>query len=175
MMTLPGMRDRTILDQQHEQDLLRHRLARGLGARGAGSDGFIRKVHDFLTVGAASPLQHAGAAALDLPDTYYDSLRAEYSARRDLLTGILSAAGLRPFRPQGAYYILCDISGLGFTDDVAFVSHLIETAGIAAVPGSSFFSNPERGRGIVRFCFCKKQETLLEAGRRLEKVKRLFQ
>jgi aminotransferase len=175
MATLPGMRERTILVNSMSKTWSVTGWRVGWVLASPDLTDVIRKVHDFLTVGAASPLQHAGAAALDLPDTYYDTLRAEYSARRDLLTGILSSAGLRPFRPQGAYYVLCDISHLGFTDDVAFVSHLIDEAGIAAVPGSSFFSNPGRGRGIVRFCFCKTQETLIEAGRRLEKIKRLFQ
>jgi aminotransferase len=131
----------------------------------------IRKVHDFLTVGAAHPLQMAGAAALDLPDSYYHGLAGEYVTRRDLLGGLLESAGFRTFQPQGAYYILCDISEFGFSDDVAFARHMIEHAGVAAVPGSSFFSSPELGRKIVRFCFCKKDETLIEAGQRLQRLK----
>ena len=131
----------------------------------------IRKVHDFLTVGAAAPLQAAGAYALSLPAEYYDRLQSEYRARRDLLLPVLDNAGFRTFRPDGAYYIMTNISSFGFADDVEFTRHLIREVGVACVPGSSFYSVPELGRQQVRFCFCKKDETLGLAAERLEKLK----
>jgi aspartate/methionine/tyrosine aminotransferase len=120
----------------------------------------IRKVHDFLTVGAAAPLQQAGAVALGLPDEYYAGLSADYVARRNHILETLTRAGFRCYIPYGAYYVMTDISGFGFADDLAFVRHLIESIGIAAVPGSSFYARRDGGRSQVRFCFCKKYETL---------------
>jgi aspartate/methionine/tyrosine aminotransferase len=131
----------------------------------------IRKVHDFLTVGAAAPLQAAGAYALSLPREYYDTLQIEYRARRDLLLPVLEAAGFKTFVPDGAYYIMTDISGFGFSDDVEFTKHLIRQVGVACVPGSSFYSQPSLGKQQVRFCFCKKDETLYAAAERLTKLK----
>jgi aspartate/methionine/tyrosine aminotransferase len=130
----------------------------------------IRKVHDFLTVGAAAPLQAAGAYALGLPAEYYDRLQAEYRARREVLLPVLENAGFKTFRPDGAYYIMTDISGFGFADDVEFTRHLIREVGVACVPGSSFYSVPALGAQQVRFCFCKKDETLLLAAERLQKL-----
>jgi aspartate/methionine/tyrosine aminotransferase len=131
----------------------------------------IRKVHDFLTVGAAAPLQVAGAYALSLPAEYYERLESEYRARRDLLLPVLENAGFKTFSPDGAYYIMTDISNFGFADDVEFTRHLIREVGVACVPGSSFYSVPELGRQQVRFCFCKKDETLQLAAERLEKLR----
>jgi aminotransferase len=127
----------------------------------------IRKVHDFLTVGAAAPLQQAGVLALSQPDSYYQHLSEDYGKRRDTLLGMLEQAGFQCFPPQGAYYIMTNIQCFGFLDDVTLVRHLIENVGIAAVPGSSFFFDPTRGSNLIRFCFCKKYETLNEAGNRL--------
>jgi aminotransferase len=132
--------------------------------------GAIRKVHDFLTVGAAAPLQHAGAAALALPESYYQELAAGYQRRRDMLTAILERAGFRCFAPSGAYYIMTDISGFGFADDVTFARHLVTEIGVAAVPGSSFYRHASLGRAKLRFCFCKKDETLNAAAERLAKL-----
>jgi len=129
----------------------------------------IRKVHDFLTVGAASPLQAAGVVALGLPDRYYQELGSEYARRRDHLMSGLEAAGFRCFRPRGAYYVMTDVSAFGFQDDVEFVRHLIESVGIAAVPGSSFYAQG-CGSQQVRFCFCKKYETLELAKYQLAKL-----
>jgi len=130
----------------------------------------IRKVHDFLTVGAAAPLQAAGAYALSLPTEYYDKLQSEYRARRDLLLPVLTEAGFKTFVPDGAYYIMTDISAFGFPDDVEFTSHLIREIGVACVPGSSFYSVSQRGQQQVRFCFCKSDETLNRATERLKKL-----
>lgn len=133
--------------------------------------GAIRKVHDFLTVGAAAPLQEAGAFALRMPDAYYQKMAADYRLRRDRTLAMLEEAGFRCFKPQGAYYIMTDISGFGFPDDIAFTRHLIQEVGVAPVPGSSFYSNPADGSQQVRFCFCKTDATLDEAARRLKKIR----
>jgi aspartate/methionine/tyrosine aminotransferase len=127
----------------------------------------MRGVHDFVSVGAPTPLQEAGAVALRLPEAYYRQLAADYTERRDLMLRILSTAGLRPVTPAGAYYILTDSSVLGLGDDVAAARALVGRAGVAAVPGSSFYSRPELGRSKLRFSYSKKLETLREAGRRL--------
>jgi aminotransferase len=127
----------------------------------------IRKVHDFVTVGAPAPLQEGIAVALELGREYYDRLAIEYRARRDLLVRVLHAAGFDPNTPQGAYYVLCDIRPFGFDDDVAFASWLVRSVGVAGVPGSSFFSRPELGRHLIRFTFCKTADLLEEAGARL--------
>ena len=132
----------------------------------------IRKVHDFLTVGAAAPLQEAGAVALGFPESYYETLAAEYRARRDRLLGILEGAGFRCFRPRGTYYIMTDISAFGFPDDVAFARYLVEKIGIAAVPGSSFYNNPADGSRQLRFAFCKTEETFRAAAERLSRLSR---
>jgi aminotransferase len=127
----------------------------------------IRKVHDFATVGAPAPLQAAGAVALGLPASYYEDARRAYAARRDVLLGALEAAGLAPSRPAGAYYVMADISPFGFPDDRTFAEFLVREVGVATVPGSSFYTDPEAGRQRIRFNFCKREETLREAGRRL--------
>jgi aspartate/methionine/tyrosine aminotransferase len=131
----------------------------------------IRKVHDFLTVGAPAPLQEAGAEALALPRAYYENLANGYRARRDRLMPALAEAGFRCFRPRGAYYVMTDISAFGFADDVAFTKYLVKEIGVAAVPGSSFYNDPRNGAKQVRFAFCKKDVTLDEAGRRLRKLR----
>ena len=131
----------------------------------------IRKVHDFLTVGAAAPLQEAGAAALKFPQQYYDSLATDYSARRERLLGILTSAGFKCFKPRGAYYIMTDISAFGFPDDVTFAKHLVTEIGVAAVPGSSFYRNPADGKNHLRFTFCKTEKTFQAAAERLAKLR----
>ncbi len=127
----------------------------------------IRKVHDFLTVGAAAPLQQAGALALALPPDYYAQLSASYQTKRDLMLSVLQGAGLRALKPDGAYYIMVDISDFDYESDVAFMSALIEKVGVAGVPGSSFFADPVLGSNSVRFCLCKKEQTIREAQARL--------
>ena len=131
----------------------------------------IRKVHDFLTVGAPAPLQEAGAVALGMPSSYYHNLAEGYRARRDRLMPVLTEVGFRCFRPQGAYYIMTDIGGFGFEDDVKFTSYLVTEIGVAAVPGSSFYNDPRDGAQQVRFAFCKKDATLDEAAARLQRLK----
>lgn len=171
MATLPGLRERTVMvnSMSKTYSVTGWRIG-WVMAPPAICDG-IRKVHDFLTVGAAAPLQEAGTAVLSCPPEYYSDLARSYTARRDLLLGELQAAGLVCYKPKGAYYILCDISSFGFADDIAFTRHLIENIGVACVPGSGFFSDPARGKQLVRFCFCKRETTLREAGRRLQALK----
>ena len=127
-------------------------------------------MHDFLTVGAAAPLQAAGAAALSLPESYYVQLGAEYQRRRDMLLEILQRHGFECYRPRGAYYIMTDIARFDRGNDVAFARWLVQEVGVAVVPGSSFYHDPDLGRTKVRFCFCKKDETLQEADRRMARL-----
>ena len=131
----------------------------------------IRKVHDFLTVGAPAPLQEAGAVALGSPASYYEGLAEGYRARRDRLMPALAEAGFRCFRPRGAYYVMTDIRGFGFADDLAFARHLVKEVGVAAVPGSSFYRDSRDGVQQVRFAFCKRNETLDAAAERLRKLR----
>jgi aspartate/methionine/tyrosine aminotransferase len=127
----------------------------------------IRKVHDFLTVGAPAPLQEAGAAALSLPPEYYAKLADGYRERRDRLVPALENAGFQCFPPRGAYYVMTDISRFGFPDDVSFTKYLVKEIGVAAVPGSSFYRDARDGSQQVRFAFCKKLETLDAAAEKL--------
>ncbi|PYR48950.1 MAG: aminotransferase [Acidobacteria bacterium] len=133
--------------------------------------GAIRKVHDFLTVGAAAPLQEAGVAALGVADAYYAELAAAYERRRDLLLDILERHHFTCYKPLGAYYIMTDIAGFGFRDDAEFARYLVKDVGVAAVPGGSFYRNPAAGRTKLRFCFCKRDETLTEADRRMANLR----
>jgi aminotransferase len=170
MAQLPGMRERTVIVNSMSKTYSVTGWRVGYCIAPAEITSGIRKVHDFLTVGAAAPLQVAGAYAMSLPAEYYHRLQAEYRARRDLLVPELEKAGFRVFVPDGAYYIMTDISNFGFADDVEFTRHLIREVGVACVPGSSFYSIAERGSQQVRFCFCKKDETLQLAAERLEKL-----
>jgi aspartate/methionine/tyrosine aminotransferase len=133
--------------------------------------GAIRKVHDFLTVGAPAPLQEAAAVALSLPDSYYMELAEGYARRRDMLVPALEAAGFKTFAPRGAYYVMTDISSFGFESDVTFARHLVEEGGVAAVPGSSFYADPASGRQRLRFHFARRRETLDKAAERLSRLK----
>jgi aminotransferase len=170
IMQIPGMRDRTILINSMSKTYAVTGWRVGWVLASPDLSHSIRKVHDFLTVGAAAPLQQAGAVALALPDDYYTTMADDYVARRDTMLEVLEGAGFRCYRPRGAYYIMTDISGFGYPDDTQFVHHLIKDVGVAAVPGSSFYEDPRRGYGMVRFCFCKKYETLKEAQIRLRKI-----
>jgi aspartate/methionine/tyrosine aminotransferase len=130
-----------------------------------------RKVHDFLTVGAAAPLQEAAIAGLTLPDSYYSGLRELYTAKRDLFLNNLRKTGLPLTEPQGAYYVMVDISSLGFADDTAASEWFIKEIGVAGVAGSSFFREPVNH--LIRFHFAKKEETLIAAGEKLLRVREL--
>jgi aspartate/methionine/tyrosine aminotransferase len=171
IMSIDGMRQRSILvnSMSKTYSVTGWRVGWVLAAPDLTNS--IRKVHDFLTVGAAAPLQQAGVAALGLPSQYYVQLAEEYARRRDHLINSLTAAGFRCFQPHGAYYVMTDITAFGFSDDVTFVRHLIENIGVAAVPGSSFFAQSSGGSRQTRFCFCKKYETLELARHQLVKLK----
>ena len=130
----------------------------------------IRKMHDFLTVGAPHPLQRAGIAALNLPPSYYDELVAKYDKNRRQLASVLAEAGFRCQPPEGAYYIMTDITDFGFPDDVTFAHWLVKEIGVGGVPGSSFYSRPELGKTKLRFMFSMAEERLAEAGERLMQV-----
>jgi aminotransferase len=132
----------------------------------------IRATHDFLTVAAPTPLQVAGVEALALPRSLLAASAAEYAERRERMLRILAEAGFAARPPEGAYYVMADVASLGFEDDVAAARYLVEVAGVAAVPGSSFFSKPELGAHLLRFAFCKRLETLDAARERLRGLTR---
>ena len=172
MATLAGMRERTITINGLSKTYSVTGWRVGYAIAPPEVTDAIRKMHDFITVGAAAPLQEAGVTALRLPESYYEGLRASYLSRRDRMLDILEEAGFRCFKPRGAYYVMTDISAFGLPDVVGFTRHLIQEIGVAAVPGSSFYSDPALGRQQVRFCFSKTDATLDEAARRLQELKR---
>ena len=173
MAQVPGMRERTVIVNSMSKTYSVTGWRVGYCIAPPEITGAIRKVHDFLTVGAAAPLQAAGAYALSLPREYYEQLQVDYQKRRDLILPELERAGFGTFRPDGAYYVMTDISAFGFKNDIEFTRHLIREIGVACVPGSSFYSSDasELGAQQVRFCFCKKDETLLLAAERLGKLR----
>ena len=167
MASIDGMADQTVTINSLSKTYSVTGWRVGWAIAPAWLTGAIRKVHDFLTVGAAAPLQAAGAAALSLPDAYYAELAGEYQRRRDMLLDILERHQFRCYRPGSAYYIMTDISHFDMGDDVTFARHLVQEAGVAVVPASSFYHDPALGSTKVRFCFCKRDETMREADRRL--------
>lgn len=169
--TIEGMRDRTITINGMSKTFSVTGWRVGWAIAAPALTSAIRKVHDFLTVGAAAPLQAAGAVALALPESYFRSLGESYRKRRDLLVPVLQKSGFHCFVPRGAYYVMTDVSDFGYENDLAFARHLVEDVGVAVVPGSSFYRNSVDGGQQVRFAFCKRDETLLEAGRRLQQIK----
>ncbi|HEX9696587.1 MAG TPA: aminotransferase class I/II-fold pyridoxal phosphate-dependent enzyme [Actinomycetota bacterium] len=171
-MTVPGLEDRsvTINAMSKTYSVTGWRIGWTIASPEL-TDG-IRKVHDFLTVGAAAPLQEAGVVALNFPDEYFKALREEYLERRDLMIGILEEAGFKVYKPYGAYYIMTDVAAFGWDgDDVEIAKRLTADPGVATVPGSSFYSRPELGRTKLRFAFCKKLETLQAAAERLATIR----
>lgn len=171
MANIDGMRERTVIVNSLSKTYSVTGWRVGYCIAPPDITSAIRKVHDFLTVGAANPLQHAGAYAMTLPPEYYTALQSEYQRKRDILVPALRTAGFNCDTPQGAYYVMADISGFGFTDDVAFTRHLIREIGVAVVPGSSFYNDRHLGSQIVRFCFCKKDATLHAAIENLQKLR----
>jgi aminotransferase len=168
--TIPGMAERTVTLNSLSKTYSVTGWRVGWTISPPSLTGAIRKVHDFLTVGAPAPLQAAGAVALSLPDQYYLDLAVKYRNLRDVLLDVLERNHFTCYRPHGAYYIMTDIGGFGYQDDVEFARYLVTDVGVAAVPGSSFYKHSETGRTKLRFCFCKKHETIAEAERRLAKV-----
>jgi aminotransferase len=171
IVSLPGMRDQTITINSISKTYSLTGWRVGWAIAPAPLTASIRKVHDFLTVGAPHPLQEAAATALRMDRSYYQRLAKEYEERRNFLSQVLDEAGFRVYRPHGAYYIMTDVGHLGFSDDMAFAFYLVEKFGVATVPGSSFYSHPSLGATKVRFCFPKKEETLRHAGERLKRFK----
>lgn len=170
--TLPGMAERTVTISglSKTYSVTGWRLGYCIAPREVTNG--IRKVHDFLTVGAPHPLQVAGAIAMAFPDSYYQKMLAEYRERREVLLGYLAQAGFAFSAPEGAYYVMTDIAGLGWNHDLEFTNWLVKDIGVAVVPGSSFYAPPEDGRTKVRFMFAKKTETLHQAGERLLKLRK---
>jgi aspartate/methionine/tyrosine aminotransferase len=189
MARIDGMRERTIVINGMSKTYSVTGWRVGWAIAPPEPTSAIRKVHDFLTVGAAAPLQQAGALALKLPQAYYDKLAASYVQKRERLLNILSSAGFTVFKPRGAYYIMTDISRFDFprasrfgsaagdprfaapTNDVSFAKYLVQEIGVAVVPGSSFYNDPQDGASQVRFTFCKKEETLAEGEQRLSRLR----
>jgi aspartate/methionine/tyrosine aminotransferase len=180
MARIDGMRDRTIVINGMSKTYSVTGWRVGWAIAPPEATNSIRKVHDFLTVGAAAPLQQAGAIALRSPQSYYDKLAANYAEKRARLLKILERAGFTVFKPRGAYYIMTDISRFpdpdsrrfaAATKDVAFAKYLVEEIGVASVPGSSFYNDPRDGANQVRFTFCKKESTLAAGEARLAKLR----
>jgi aspartate/methionine/tyrosine aminotransferase len=183
LATLPGMRERTIVVNALSKTYSVTGWRVGYAIAPPEITNALRKVHDFLTVGAPAPLQRAAVAAMELPESYYRKLSVEYQERRDFLCDGLERAGFELTRPRGAYYVMCDFSAFGFTGgdaaepgdrtlDEKFARYLIGEIGVAGVPGSSFFSNKKDGETLIRFCFPKRRETLAEAVKRLGALRR---
>jgi aminotransferase len=179
MASLDGMRERTIVINGMSKTYSVTGWRVGWAIAPPEATQSIRKVHDFLTVGAAAPLQQAGAFALKFPQAYYDKLAVTYAEKRQRLVKILDRTGFTVFKPRGAYYIMTDVSrmkpsGVRSTAsesyDVSFAKFLVETIGVAVVPGSSFYKNARDGSSQIRFTFCKKEETLAAAEQRLNKL-----
>jgi aminotransferase len=169
--SLPGMRDQTITINSISKTYSLTGWRVGWAVASAKLTGSIRKVHDFLTVGAAHPLQEAAAVGLGMESSYYQTLAEEYRERKDFLLKVLEDVGFRVYRPNGAYYIMTDVAHFGFRDDVECAFYLVEKIGVATVPGSCFYSHPERGKTKVRFAFPKRMETLQQAAEKLKKFK----
>ncbi len=173
MATLPGMAERTVTISGASKTFSVTGWRVGWIVAPPELTSGIRKVHDFVTVGAPAPLQEAVAVGLGLGRAYYDTLSTEYRKRRDLLVGALETAGFAPRRPEGAYYVLCDITPFGFDDDTKFARWLVSEVGVAGVPGSSFYSEPALGKHLMRFTFCKTHDVLQAAAERLARTKEL--
>ena len=168
--TLPGMAERTLMCSSLSKTFAITGWRLGYVQAAPAVIAQARKVHDFLTVGAAAPLQHAVVTALRFPDSYYAGLAAEYAAGRDILLGYLERTGLAYSRPEGAYFVMVDISPFGYASDVEFAHWMTREIGVAPVPGSSFFATPENR--YVRLNFAKRPATLHAAGERLLRLRR---
>ena len=169
MATLPGMRDRTIMCNSLSKTYSITGWRLGYVIASPRIIDRVKKVHDFLTVGAAAPLMEAAVTGLEFGEEYYKGLQAHYTHMKNLFVGGLKELGFTFTEPQGAYYVLLDVSEFGVKDDVAFCEWMAEYVGVAAVPGSSFFR--EDVHHLVRFHFAKRDETLKEALSRLAHLK----
>ena len=167
MLSIPGMEDRTILINGMSKTYAVTGWRVGWTFASPEVTGAIRKVHDFLTVGAPAPMQEAGVVALELPDSYYDELRAAYTERRDVMLEALQRVGFSVQAPAGAYYLMCDSTPLGLPESREAARILTADAGVACVPGAAFYRDPADGASKLRFSFCKRVPTLTDARDRL--------
>jgi N-succinyldiaminopimelate aminotransferase len=172
LATLPGMADRTVTISSLGKTFSVTGWKIGWTIANPELSQAIFRAHQFVTFSGAAPLQEAAATALRTAADYYTELAAMYQAKRDFLAGVLTEVGLRPIPVGGTYFIMADISHLGFADDVAFCRYLTQEIGVAAIPPSAFYHNPADGATMARFAFCKKQETLDAAAERLLKLRR---
>ncbi len=171
LATFPGMAERTLTLSSIGKSFSLTGWKTGWAIGPESLTAAVRAAHQFLTFTTPNPMQHGAAAALAAPDAYYDELVAGYRRRRDLLTAGLAELGFDVTVPEGAYYVLADHTPFGFPDDVSFVQHLITEVGVAAIPPSAFYPASDEGRRLVRFAFCKDEETLGEALRRLRRLR----
>jgi aspartate/methionine/tyrosine aminotransferase len=171
--TLPGMWERTLTVNSTGKAFSMTGWKVGYAVGPAELNHAVRATHQFVTFSTSTPFQEAMATALETATRtgYYEKLRREYTSRRDLLADALTTAGLRTLPVQGAYYLLADLAGLGFTDDASFCRYLTAEIGVAAIPPSAFYADPARAPLLARFCFAKKEETLRAAAERLQKLK----
>jgi len=167
LASLPGMEDRTVTISGLGKTYAVTGWRIGWATAAAPLTARIRKVHDYVTLCAPSPFQAAGIVALSLPDSYYATLRSEYAKRREILLDVLTRCGLAFTPPEGSYYVMADAKPLGWKNDWDFVNFLAREVGVLAVPGSSFYTRRGGGKTRARVNFAKKEETLLEAARRL--------
>jgi N-succinyldiaminopimelate aminotransferase len=172
LATLPGMADRTVTISSAGKTFSMTGWKIGWAIAAAELCQAVFRVHQFVTYAVAAPLQEGVVTALQISDDYYAELAAMYQANRDFLAGALAEAGLKPIMPQGTYFIMVDISDLGFPNDVAFCRYLTTEIGVAAIPPSAFYFDPADGARLARFAFCKTRPTLEEAARRLQQLKR---
>lgn len=171
MANQPRMRDRTVTISSLGKTFSATGWKVGWAVASPEISTAIFRAHQFVTFCGAAPLQEATAFALETSNDYYAQLAADYQQKRDLLVGVLNEIGLDPINPKGTYFVMVDISQLPFEDDVAFCKHLTKEVGVAAIPPSAFFANPADGSGLARFTFCKKNETLEKAAKRLQKLR----
>jgi len=171
LATFPGMWDRTVTLSSLGKSFSLTGWKVGWAIAPEHLTAGVRAAHQFLTFTTASPMQHGAAAALGAPDSYYDDLRAAYRSRRDLLAAGLTRIGFEVHLPAGTYFMLAYHTRFGFQDDVAFVRHLIETTGVAAIPPSAFYHDPADGAALVRFAFCKDETTLAAAVDRMSSLR----
>ena len=170
LASLPGMEDRTVTLSGFSKTYSMTGWRLGYAVAAHELAGRLGVLNDLLYICAPTPLQHGVTAALRLPPSYYEDLRQAYAEKLDALSSACDGAGLTVIRPQGAYYMLADVSRLGLGSDREAAAYLLAKAGVTSVPGSSFHADPADGRAQVRFCFAKKPEDLQEACRRLQSL-----
>ena len=169
--SIPGMAEQTVITNGLSKTYSVTGWRVGWAISPPSLTGGIRKMHDFLTVAAPTPFHGAGVAALSLPEAFYSELAADYQKKRDLTLDILRRHGFTAYRPGGAYYVMADVSAFGFASDWDFARYCVQEIGVATIPGSSFYIDPAMAPKTVRFCFSKRDETLLDADRRLGRLR----